>query len=98
MPKRSRFKRAKPSNIELTDRDVSIIRALEHHRFLTTDHLMVLTDTVSRQGITRRLRELFDAGYVDRPKAQILTMAYAEKRPMVYALGNAGADLLADRF
>lgn len=98
MPKRSRFKRAKPSNIELTDRDVAIIRALEHHRFLTTDHLMALTDTASRQGITRRLRELFDAGYVDRPKAQMFTMAYSDKRPMVYALGNAGADLLADRF
>jgi len=59
---------------------------------------MALTQTVSRQGITRRLRELYDAGYVDRPKAQMLAMAYADKRPMVYALGNAGADLLADRF
>jgi hypothetical protein len=98
MLKRPRFKRAKPTPIQLTDRDIAIVQVLEHYRFLTTDHLMVLTKTQSRQGITRRLRELYDAGYVDRPKAQMLTMAYAEKRPMVYALGNAGAELLADRF
>lgn len=98
MPKRSRFKRSAKPNIQLTDRDVIILRALEHHRFLTTDHLLKLTGTASHQGLTRRLRELFDAGYVDRPRAQMLTMAYADKRPMVYALGNAGADLLADRF
>lgn len=84
MRKRSRFKRATTPNIHLTDRDVATTRALEHHRFLTTDHLMALIESTSRRGITRRLRELLAAGYVDRPKAQMLTMAYAQKRPMVY--------------
>lgn len=96
--KRSRFRRSRKTNVELTDRDVTIIQALERHRFLTTDHLLALTEGKSRQGLTRRLRELYDAGYVDRPKAQLLAMAYAEKRPMVYALGNEGADLLSNRF
>ncbi len=96
--KRSRFRRAKANTIQLTERDVDILLALEKHRFLTTDHLMVLTGTTSKQGITRRLRELFDAKYVDRPRAQMHAMAYSEKRPMVYALGNVGADLLSNRF
>lgn len=96
--KRSRFKRSQSNNIELTERDINIILALEQHRFLTTDHLLALTDGKSRQGLSRRLRELYDGGYVDRPKTQLLTMAYSEKRPMVYALGNEGADLLSNRF
>ncbi len=96
--KRSRFKRRATGHIELTARDITIIRALEQYRFLTTDHLLALTDGTSRQGLTRRLRELYDACYVDRPKAQMLTMAYADKRPMVYALGNEGAALLSNRF
>ena len=96
--KRSRFRRSKANSLQLTKRDVDILLALEKHRFLTTDHLMVLTGTTSKQGITRRLRELFDAKYVDRPRAQMHAMAYSEKRPMVYALGNVGADLLSNRF
>ncbi len=96
--KRSRFRRSKANSFELTKRDVDILLALEKYRFLTTDHLMALTSTTSKQGITRRLRELFDAKYVDRPRAQMHAMAYSEKRPMVYALGNVGADLLSNRF
>lgn len=96
--KRSRFKRSSAPNLELTDRDVAILKALERYRFLTVEHLQALTATQSRQGLTRRLRELYDAKFVDRPRAQMLTMAYADKRPMVYALGNEGAQLLSDRF
>lgn len=96
--KRSRFKRAKQANIQLTDRDVYILQALHKYRFLTSVHLMQLTGTASQQAMNRRLRELFDAKYIDRPKAQIYSLAYAEKRPMVYALGNEGADLLSNRF
>lgn len=59
---------------------------------------MALTETTSQQGMNRRLRELFDAKYIDRPKAQMFSLAYADKRPMVYALGNEGAELLSNRF
>ena len=96
--KRSRFRRSASDTLALTDRDIDILKALEQHRFLTTDHLLALTGGNSRQGLSRRLRALYDAKYVDRPKAQMLAMSYAEKRPMVYALGNEGADLLSSRF
>jgi len=96
--KRSRFRRSKATTIQLTERDITILKALEQHRFLTTDHLLALTNGTSRQGITRRLRELYDAKYIDRPRAQMMALAYAEKRPMIYALGNEGAELLSNRF
>lgn len=96
--KRSRFKRAKQANLQLTDRDVLILQSLHKYRFLTSVHLMQLTETASQQAMNRRLRELFDAKYIDRPKAQMFSLAYAEKRPMVYALGNEGAELLSNRF
>jgi len=45
-----------------------------------------------------RLRLLYDHKYVDRPKAQYAIFAYADKRPLVYALGNKGASLLSARY
>jgi len=45
-----------------------------------------------------RLRLLYDHKYVDRPKAQYAIFAYADKRPLVYALGNKGASLLSTRY
>lgn len=96
--RRSKFKRQSTGHIELTERDVTILQSLHKYRFLTSSHLMALTDTISQQGMNRRLRELFDAKYIDRPKAQMHSLAYADKRPMVYALGNEGADLLSNRF
>ena len=96
--KRSRFKRSTSASLALTDRDVEILLALEQHRFLTTDHLLQLTGTTSRQAMNRRLRRLYDAKYIDRPRAQMHAMACGDKRPMIYALGNDGAALLSNRF
>lgn len=94
----SRFQRKHISNIELTGRDAAILLALHKYRFLTSDHIMALTGTKSRWGINKRLRQLYDLKYIDRPQAQRALFAYAEKRPFIYALGNAGASLLSTRF
>lgn len=82
----------------LTERDAAILLALHKYRFLTTDHLMLLTDTKSRWGMNKRLRLLYDHKYIDRPKAQRAIFSHADKRPTVYALGNEGASLLSARF
>lgn len=74
------------------------MRALHKYRFLTTDHLQSITGTESRWGMNKRLRLLYDHKYIDRPKAQAAIFSHAEKRPTVYALGNAGAALLSARF
>jgi len=96
--KASKLKRQKARPIRLTERDREILLALHRYRFLTTDHLMTLTGTISRWGMNARLRLLYDHKYVDRPKAQYAIFAYADKRPIVYALGNQGASLLSTRY
>lgn len=95
--RKSSLKRRRASSIQLTERDQAIIIALHKHRFLTTGHLQVLTHTKSRWGMNKRLRLLYDHKYIDRPKAQAALFSHADKRPVIYALGNKGAALLADR-
>lgn len=97
-PKTSRLQRKRADPIQLTDRDAIILKALHRYRFLTTDHLQTLTGTDSRWGMNKRLRLLYDHKYIDRPKAQAAIFSHADKRPTVYALGNAGAELLSSRF
>lgn len=96
--KQSRLKRKKADPIDLTHRDEAILRALYKYRFLTTEHLQVLTETDSKWGMNKRLRLLYDHKYVDRPKAQKAIFSHAMKRPTVHALGNEGARLLSSRF
>jgi hypothetical protein len=48
-----------------------------------------------RQGILNRLKLLFHAGYLDRPKAQ---GSREGNFPLIYALGNKGAELVACDF
>jgi len=94
----SKLRRKSASPIRLTDRDRDIILALHKYRFLTTDHLQVLTNTKSRWGMNARLRLLYDHKYIDRPKAQFAIFSHAEKRPVVYALGHKGAFVLSTRY
>lgn len=97
--RKSRIKRSRKAiSLELTSRDVKIIEALAYYRFLTVEHLAIITNTSSRTSLNRRLRQLFDAAYVDRPNAQFQAMAYSDKRPMVYALGNQGAEFISNSF
>jgi len=96
--KQSRLKRKKAGSIDLTHRDEVILRTLYKYRFLTTEHLQVLTSTDSKWGMNKRLRLLYDHKYVDRPKAQKAIFSHASKRPTVHALGNEGARLLSSHF
>jgi len=91
-------RKRKPSPIQLTDRDEVILRALHKYRFLTTEHLQILTETDSAWGMNKRLRLLYDHKFTDRPKAQHAIFSHADKRPVVHALGNEGAKLLSSRF
>ena len=91
--RRKQYKRESASvNIRLTQRDIKIIHLVWKYRFINSEHIISLIDG-GEQGINRRLKNLFHAGYLDRPKAQVLKFG---KRPMVYALGNKGADILAE--
>jgi len=91
--RRPRFERAKVAGIKLTPRDLEILRAVHRHRLLRSTHLIALLDG-SPQTTLRRLQLLFHHGYLDRPAAQLDWYAQGSE-PMVYALGNRGAAVLA---
>lgn len=90
--RRPRFERAATRGFHLTPRDLDLIRAVAAHRFLRSTHLIALAGG-SPQKILRRLHLLYHHGYLDRPRMQ-LNFYERGSEPMVYALGNHGADLL----
>src|ERR1700674_4655860 len=91
--RRPRFERAPVAGMVLTHRDLEILRAVHRHRLLRSTHLIALLDG-SRQTTLRRLQLLFHHGYLDRPPAQLDCYAKGSE-PLVYALGNRGAAVLA---
>jgi hypothetical protein len=91
--RRPRFERAAVAGMVLTPRDLQILRAVHRHRLLRSTHLIALLDG-SRQTTLRRLQLLFHHGYLDRPAAQLDWYAKGSE-PLVYALGNRGAAVLA---
>lgn len=96
--RKPRFRRVGNLNFRLQDRDIEIIRQVYKHRFLTSEQIKALT-TGSNQVILRRLCALYHNHYLDRPKEQIINYrAGSGSSPMVYGLGNQGAELLAKEF
>lgn len=88
-----RFKRERNYKaFALQEQDVELLELLASYRFLDTYMLLALQPR-SLRGLRRRLQHLFNAGLVDRPPRDYLRTP----GPMVYALGNKGADLLAQR-
>ena len=69
-----------------------MLAGLFRYRFLSSDQLVRLGGG-SRQKLLRRLRLMFDHGYVDRPRAQIASIVFGNA-PMIYGLGHKGAKLL----
>jgi len=76
----------------LTPRDLDIFHAVHRHRLLRSTQLIALLDA-SRQTTLRRLQLLFHHGYLDRPLMQLDWYARGSE-PLVYALGNCGAEVL----
>lgn len=88
--RKPRFKRDQTTALQLTERDKDIIKAVYQHRFLSSEQIGALLGG-SRQGILRRLNLLYHGSYLDRPKIQLTRIG---NQPMVYALGNKGAEFL----
>ncbi len=95
---RPRRKRSgNPPPLQLTERDLDILRAVYRYRFLNSDHIKRLIPG-SAKNIANRLKALFEHAYLDRPECQ-----YDFYRPgggsslAVYALADKGAKLLAGR-
>jgi hypothetical protein len=94
--RRPRFSRATDiPAMQLTTRDVYMMRHVAQNRFLRSTHLVALVGG-SRQPILRRLRSLYHHGWLDRPRCQV-DRYRAGSQPMVYGIGNRGAKMLADQ-
>ncbi len=93
--RRPRFTRVEvPPAFQITERDIAIIREVAHHRFLRSTHISQLLDAPHKK-ISERLTPLYHASYLDRPRAQIeYHVRGGGSEPLVYALGNRGAQLL----
>ncbi|WP_157785799.1 replication-relaxation family protein [Bradyrhizobium liaoningense] len=72
-----------------------ILRQLARYRFLRSSHIAALVDR-SLDRTNDRLCRLYHAGYVDRPRAQLDYYPTSGSAPMVYALGDLGAQLLTE--
>jgi hypothetical protein len=90
-----RFKRAPEliSPMEVTQRDITIIRQVSEHRFLHSNQIMTLVGG-SKQQVLRRLHRLFHHGYLERPRSQLAYFHLGGSQAIVYGLGNKGAKLL----
>ncbi len=86
-------RKAKPQTVMLTDRDVVVIEALFRFVILSTDQLFQLAGG-GRDGFRKRMRLLYDAGFVARPSIQNELFRYGAKRPTIYTLGKEGAEYL----
>jgi hypothetical protein len=56
-------------NIQITERDLEILRQVHKHRFLRSNHIVALLNS-SAQMILRRLQLLYYHGYLDRPRSE----------------------------
>lgn len=87
-----------PPAFRITERDVAIIAHVARYRFLNSTQISEL-DGGSHAQVLRRLRNLWAAGFLDRPKHQHAYLANwtdEGNRPLTYALGRLGAKLLRE--
>src|SRR5215831_15202039 len=92
--RRPRFRRAEPPAFRLTDDDLAIVRLIEQHRFASSRQIAALIGR-SVDRTNDRLSRLYHAGFIDRPKAQLDYYPSKGSSPIVYALSDLGAQLLA---
>ena len=95
LERKPRYRRVAAATIAPTQRDIEIIRIVHRFRFVRSTHLMSLTGA-SYKPLMRRLQLLYHNHFLDRPRAQIEKYTVGGSKPMVYGLGNKGADLLAE--
>ena len=93
-----RFNRSvKTQHIRVTSRDLHIIHHVFKYRLLNSKQIATLTEG-SHQNLLRRLKLLYNNRYLDRPISQLDYYRAGGSHPMIYALGNRGADLIQAKF
>jgi len=99
LPKFNRKAERSPK-VEVQSRDIDILKLIYQYRFLNSDHIRALMIGHNKKAITQRLTKLFRAGYLDRPLEQVRFYYKYEQQgssPIIYALGQRGAQVLSER-
>ena len=94
--RRKRFARSALPHLRLTPDDIAIIRHVARHRFLRSTHLVRLLPHRSAKKIVERMGQLYHAGYLDRPRAQLDYYDRAGSAPMVYAPGDRSNEVISE--
>lgn len=79
--------------LQLTDRDLQIIRLVHRHRFLRSSHVIDIL-CGSGQSVLRRLQLLYHQGFLERPRAQLDYYHQGGSRHIIYGMGSKGAAVL----
>ena len=87
------FQRSVTEARDLTPRELALMNHVRRYRLVSSADLALL-DGGSHQNVLRILRDLFDLGLLERPKAQVANWIDGGARPMIYGLSNKGARLL----
>ena len=96
--RRPKFRRGTATPLRLTADDIAVLTHVAEHRFLSSRHVISLLPHRSPKKLVERLGELYHAGYLDRPRAQLMYYATTGSAPMVYALGNKGVEFVSGEF
>ncbi len=94
--RRPQFKRVKRGNIRLTRDDITAIQYVADYGYRPCNDICNQLPHRSAKKFSERLRDLYDNDYLDRPVAQRNDHLIHGKKPLIYALGNKGAELLAE--
>lgn len=73
-----------------------VIEFTYHARLATIDQLMAIAGLSSRKDFKAALRKLCAHGYLDRPEITKSIYSHSSKRPVLHALGDAGARYCRD--
>jgi hypothetical protein len=96
-------RRRVPPPMQLTERDVAILRYVHQNRFASTSQIMRVMDgwggkDWNKRKTQDRLFKLAQNRFLDLPQCQIQDWKLGRPREYVYGLGNRGADELNIRF
>lgn len=91
--RKKKFERSPGKTMILQPRDYEILKILYQFRFADSQQIKMMIGQRT-QKIQVRLRNMFHAGYLDRPLIQTRTEGFGYNAPMVYALSNRGAEAL----
>lgn len=93
MPKH-KLKKTKPNpsapKFQFKEIDLKILQSLADYRFLNTKQLAILHQ-INLRTLRGRLKRLFHAGYIIRPKYQFHYFAPTPTKHIIHALGKQGA-------